>query len=391
MAELRARIAEWLWGHSAGAAFARPREASAVEVGLAAGALTYEETIACGPFADGARLLADMAARAVLSSSDERVARFTAAPAEELAPVEFWSSVYSDMLMRGAARLVIEPGRLLKARLIAATVSGDVLIEDETGAAVPPEDTITVPDGPVPRVVSARIPVRAWRALNRNIAEVAASPLLQKQIVGESILGQTKTTEAEEEMKGRIARQFMTPGVGFAYLGGEQRPLTVTFPQALSREVAEFQAYLVRQIAAALNVPPFLVGASSDEKYSNLTARMASLIGHGVLPLVERLASVLTMELGAEVRFDVSPIYRADLRSAVELAAKAVAAGVATPREARGLLGLDGEVANAEALDRLAPPGLSTEEIEVEDPDRPRAGEEETDDGDTEPAAITGA
>ena len=138
-------------------------------------------------------------------------------------------------------------------------------------------------------------------------------------------------------------------------------------------DLRELRGALINEIAALFRVPASLVGGQS-EKYSNVTARLASMYRDSFAPIIISIEQAFTNNLlsnGNTLRFDVGSLVKGDLATQITLATQAVAGGIITPNEARVFIGYP----EIEGLDEVqaAPQAVP--------PDADRSGEETTDDG----------
>ena len=142
---------------------------------------------------------------------------------------------------------------------------------------------------------------------------------------------------------------------------------------------------LIREIAALFAVPPFLAGGTGDVKYSNVTARMLAMYRETIVPIVINIQEAFTLALGTAITCDVSGLLAGDLKTQIAAAVQARGGPIMTPNEARGMVrGLELPPLPGEENNRLSTGGATSAET-ADDPDRPRAGEQPTDDGATDP------
>ena len=139
-------------------------------------------------------------------------------------------------------------------------------------------------------------------------------------------------------------------------------------------DLRELRGDLINEIAALFRVPASLVGGLAQEKYSNVTARLASMYRDSFAPIIISIEQAFTNNLlsnGNTLRFDVGSLVKGDLATQITLATQAVAGGIITPNEARVFIGYP----EIEGLDEVqaAPQAVP--------PDADRSGEETTDDG----------
>jgi len=145
-------------------------------------------------------------------------------------------------------------------------------------------------------------------------------------------------------------------------------------------DLRALRTHLINEIAALFRVPASLVGGAADEKYSNVSARLASMYRDTFAPLLYNIEQAFTHNLttGAlDIRFDAGSMIKGDLASQVTVASLAVAgSAIMTPNEARVFIGLP----------RIEGEGMDEVGYVAEPPEPPaqpgdREGEETTDDG----------
>lgn len=135
---------------------------------------------------------------------------------------------------------------------------------------------------------------------------------------------------------------------------------------------------LLRLIASSYGVPPFQIGADSDSKYSNQTARAQSLNRNIISPLCTTISDGISKGLGTEFKLDFASLLRGDVASQIESADRAVSSGIMTVNEAREMfLGLK----PVEGGDELLPSSNSRRIDTRLDEGHDRRGEYPSDDG----------
>ena len=141
-------------------------------------------------------------------------------------------------------------------------------------------------------------------------------------------------------------------------------------------DLRELRQDLIREIAAAFGVPPFLAGGEADTKYSNYTAQVMAMYRDVIYPLAINIAQSLSTLLGTEIVANTEAFIRGDLKTQTETAALAVSAGLYTPDMAlQEILGKP--PMNIEGSNRLRPSNGPL-------PPSDRRGETPTDDGSTD-------
>ena len=121
---------------------------------------------------------------------------------------------------------------------------------------------------------------------------------------------------------------------------------------------AELQALrqdLIREVAAIFGMPPFLAGATGQDKYANVTARLSAMYRDCYAPLIANLTERLSAGLNTAVRFNTADLLAGDLMSQTKAAVEASGGPVLTPNEARAAMG-KAPIMDDEAMDKLRAP-----------------------------------
>ena len=143
-------------------------------------------------------------------------------------------------------------------------------------------------------------------------------------------------------------------------------------------DLRALRATLINEIAAIYRVPASLVGGTGDEKFNNVTARLAAMYRDTFQPIITSIEQAFSNNLatnGNRVVFDVSTLVKGDLMSQVTIATTASGgAAFLTQNEAREFIGY--QPLEDEEYDRLGPE-QAPEQVESDD----RRGESDTDEG----------
>ena len=149
---------------------------------------------------------------------------------------------------------------------------------------------------------------------------------------------------------------------------------------------------LIRELAATIDVPPFVVGATSDTTYNNITARTIAFYSESIVPLVNIIKTEMSHTLQEEVTTDLDALLAGDPSTMVDMLIKKAGGPYMSVDEARekdGLPKLTPEklkksVRNAPGASSPKPPGHDmppgVDKRDVK-PDDDRRGEMPTDDG----------
>ena len=132
--------------------------------------------------------------------------------------------------------------------------------------------------------------------------------------------------------------------------GGDLQALKGLSP--VDADLLNLREKMKLEIAAGFNVPPFLVGASGDQKYNNISAQITSMYRQTFSPIIEKIKRTMSHAFGVEVKARDDMLQKGDYNSQVANAVSLVTAGILTPNEARQEFFGYGEV---EGGDKLAP------------------------------------
>ena len=163
----------------------------------------------------------------------------------------------------------------------------------------------------------------------------------------------TWTKDERDAYEDDLRRDYTEGGEQFGgvhVVGGGQtidRKEGATVADMDLRNLAELK---VRQVAAQYGVPPFLVGASGEEKYANAQQKTTSLITDAVDPLAGVIADTLGDAYGADVTYDLSVLMRGDLLHLAQVATRLAGGAVMTPQAAAALMGVEVGAASGDFL-----------------------------------------
>ena len=181
-----------------------------------------------------------------------------------------------------------------------------------------------------------------------------------------------------EEIRQGLLKAYGKTGTrrGFGVFGGGAKLDKVPGITPADGDMRALREDVKREIAGTWSVPPFLIGAEGDTKYSNYTAQMLTLYRDTFVPVSLALCQKYSLALGTEVVCDHKALLKGDLAAQVAAGVNASGGPFMTPNEARVLFNdlppMEGE--GAEHMDECRKGGSS-----AEPPDR--RGEMPTDDG----------
>ena len=100
-------------------------------------------------------------------------------------------------------------------------------------------------------------------------------------------------------------------------------------------DMRQLREDLKREVASSLGVPPFLIGADSDTKFNNVSARMTTLHRETLYPLIVNIRQRFKATLGVEVNCDEAAIESGDWQAQIDTLTAATGKPLLTQNEAR--------------------------------------------------------
>ena len=97
---------------------------------------------------------------------------------------------------------------------------------------------------------------------------------------------------------------------------------------------------MIREIASAMDVPPFAVGGTSDVTYNNITARTVEWYSDSIVPFARMLTDEFSHTLGEEVTTDLDILLDGNADTLVSILVKKAGGPYMTVNEARKKDGL---------------------------------------------------
>lgn len=316
-------------------------------------AFSPEESVKKGVIHPALRIVADACGLVKWSSENETVAKFFKRPDMdgEYNLYELVSASVHSMLTKGVAPLRVygsgQTGitmRLLNTDHIQRVIEPDGKIRYEwLGVATDPIDTSDmcwIKDVPVAtgdsnsRVEAAEQYLKMLSHGNRRVLNSFEHGIH----VGVE-LRSIKPLEGEafDEFKKRIEANFKTGGLkpgGLFFNDGGIEVKTHDLQVPLDPATQALLEAVIRRIAAILGIPAFLLGGTSDYKYSNIGQLFSHLYQDTIFPLVEKIRlkweSFFSMVLGTDVEItvDATSFQAGDLISQTNIAVAMVDAGI---------------------------------------------------------------
>ena len=212
---------------------------------------------------------------------------------------------------------------------------------------------------------------------------MAADDLITSVFTGGPVASYTLSSEKNytqeqiDDLLEQYAKAFGLEGArrgGIVYTGKDSLAPLGTLKPA-DTDLRNLREDLKREIAALWGIPPFLVGAQGDTKYSNVTARRLGMYQEVFSPVAESICQALSIGLGVKIVCNIEELLRGDVKSQVTTAVQASGGPVMSPNESRQrLLGMEPDP--DPFYDEIRRKGTP-----VRDDDR--SGETPTDDGST--------
>ena len=192
------------------------------------------------------------------------------------------------------------------------------------------------------RVSAGYSRIRALESCDQEINSV-----FENGIAAQFILSGGKITD-KDALKSMVERIKTVFGAGGSSRGGvvsvpanfELKKLDGISPA--DTNLRELRTDLIREIGALFGIPPFVIGSSGQDKYSNTSARHQQQVQSALLPVAQSIADTLSKNFGSPVTFNASDLMKGDFKSIIDVAVSAAGGPVMTPNEARSeYLGLD--------------------------------------------------
>ena len=100
-------------------------------------------------------------------------------------------------------------------------------------------------------------------------------------------------------------------------------------------DLRELRQDIIRELAATIDVPPFVVGATSDTTYNNITARTIAFYSESIVPLVNIIKTEMSHTLQEEVTTDLDDLLAGDPATLVDMLIKKAGGPYMSVDEAR--------------------------------------------------------
>ncbi len=293
------------------------------------------------------------------SVSTSPIVQLTQRPNDYQTPYEFAYGLVSTLLTYGNAYLKVvraggRPFQLLPMDPNNITYSLNpagypVYSYKGDNIRIPSEDIIHIKDTVLfdvqgmSRVTLAAERIGALIAADRQMAETFRNGIdVRSTIELDMPMTPDKKRELNEVLQQAFGAGGKQRGGAFVIEGGSFKTHKGTSPA--DTDLRQLRENLIQEIAAVFRVPAFMVGASSDQKYSNVRQMQTALYRDTFAPLLTSIEQAFNLKLLDTTqtvcfKFDVTELLKGDVESQANVAAKLVQGGIWTPNEARAYTG----------------------------------------------------
>ena len=372
-----------------------------------------QEALACAPFATGAHKLQSILSELQFTSKNKKIAELLRRPNSLQSGKKFMRSVVATILLwgecnvrvnkEGAARslTVVDPfENAYDARFYDPSTGRYVFKvarfgRGETGKppmrkydTVDLKDIVHITDYEVgdvrglSRLVYAWPLIRVLNAANRRMQNVFDQ--------GQDNLTIINSNNDDEDFIKNLTRRFIRARNTEEKIVPVSNVISIDTQAGITpadSDLRELRQDLIREIASAMDVPPFAVGGTSDVTYNNITARTVEWYSDSIVPFARMIADEFSHTLGEEVTCDLDALLDGNADTMVSILVKKAGGPYMTVNEAREKDGLpklsDEDLTNymrvpAGDFVEVPPPGVDKRDVK---PDTDRRGEMPTDDG----------
>lgn len=308
----------------------------------------------------GVRTVAHSIAQLDWSSTDSVVDRFLKKPNLTNTSFEWFSELVYCMLTYGIApqlairtqstvsMVALDPARF-KERIDA---HGDISYEyggqGRSRRTYSADEVCVFKDLHLPNgAIFSRVEAARSRIAALSLTDKAISNQLQNSISPSWIVrneGYQLDEEARKSflktLKDELSNLGGVNSGGVLYLGkglsAEQKKVT----SPTDGDSHELRAAYIREVAAALGVPAFVIGGLGDMKFNNISAKLVSLYRDCLAPLITNIEQRASAFLGADVVADKWQLESGDFKGQSDIVATLVGRACLTPNEGRERLGL---------------------------------------------------
>ena len=179
-------------------------------------------------------------------------------------------------------------------------------------------------DNSISRVSAAAKRIKGLKAMDKNIENVHKHGLNISWIFeNEKMIAPDVAKEFIDEVKKELGSASGEHSGGIIVLGGGMKGKNIPTGAPADTNTRELRGDYIREIAAAMGTPPFIIGGTGDTKYNNVSARMTSMFRETLFPLIINIRQTLERSVGAEVICDTAGLESGDLKTLVEIAMRA--------------------------------------------------------------------
>ena len=314
-------------------------------------------------------------------------------PNEYQTATEFKSAIVTSILVYGNCfiRIIKVNGR--PTQLLPMDPSDITVGANEFGAPVythdeydviPSEEIIHIrdlatfaPQG-CSRFLLAAERIGALRAADSLMAETFKNGVsMNYAITSDSALDSATRLQMQESLRDTFGAGGSRRGGVALIEGGSIQALKGATPA--DADLRELRNELKREVAAVFRVPSYMAGTDGDERYNNVRQKLSSFHRDTLQPLMTNIEEAMSMKLLApneNIYFDVTDLIKGAVNEQIDVASRAVMAGIWTQNEGRMFLGKN--PVDQEGADELIRPNSTSTETETTTTveDEPTGGED---------------
>ena len=301
-------------------------------------------------------------------------------------PSEFKQNIVTSILINGNCflRIIRAGGRAVQLVpmdpqdiVMGSTTGGFPSYTHEHFGEIPAEDIIHirdvvtwVPQGSS-RCILAAERIGALRAADKLIAKTFRDGVsINYAVTTEASVEPDTAHEFSKALSEAFGQQGRNTG-GVVFLGDGAQISTLKGTTPADADLRSLRENLIREIAALLGVPAYLLGVSGDERYNSIRQKTASFTRDTLMPIMIAIQEAMTLKLMDNrsdiVEFNPTDFIKGAINETEQVATSLVSNGIMTPNEARLFMDMNPvDDPNADLL--IAPNSSSNTNVNEEEP-----------------------
>ena len=274
-------------------------------------------------------------------------------------PSEFKQNIITSILTNGNCflRIIRVGGRAMQLVpmdpqhiVMGSNPAGFPTYSHQEFGNIPAEDVIHirdvvtwVPQGSS-RCLLAAERIGALRAADKLISRTFRNGVsVNYAVTTEASMEADTATEFTRSLSDAFGQNGTNTG-GIVLLGDGAQIQALKGSTPADADLRDLRENLIREIAALLGVPAYLLGVSGDEKYNNVRQKTAAFTRDTLMPLMVSIQEAITLKLaetGQIVEFDPRDFVKGAINEQAQVAVQLVSSGIMTPNEARAFLDMN--------------------------------------------------